>query len=181
MLKLVCAAARDDKQPVYEFNNNGDVMVQIGDVHHHYHDKVIQVGKLALPHYQDLSHLLDNKKLTEISAGSRFAQAKDIYLGEEDKEIFDIPTRTRQEPAKIECEIFAYNKFKNSGRLSVSISGQSIPPEEYGFSIMGGQDSVNYIYALLKPQVALTCLIEESLSPFGGVDIRNFHIFGVDA
>ena len=39
--------------------------------------------------------------------------------------------------------------------------------------------NVEYIYTLLRPQVSLYCLVEEAMSPFGGVDVHKLHITGV--
>lgn len=179
MLKLVCGAVRSGKQPTYEFKDNGDVSVQVGDVHHHYHGPVFQISQLSLSHFQDLAHLIGDHRLTEISAGHRLSSKKDIYLGKKDKNIFDIPSEIKAETIKLECEIFTFNKYKNSGKLSVSVVNQGIPPGEYNFTIVGDQDNVNYIFALLKPQVVLSCLIEESLNPFGEINIKRLHIAGV--
>jgi hypothetical protein len=44
---------------------------------------------------------------------------------------------------------------------------------------LGNQDNVEYIYTLLKPQVTLLCLVEESISPFGGTVVHKLHITGV--
>ena len=179
MLKLVCGAVRSGKQPTYEFNNNGDVDLRIGDDHHHYHGPVFQIAQLALPNYQDLAHLLGNRKLTEVSAGHRFSSKHDIYLGEADRDAFDIPTKIQKETTELKCEVFDFNKYKNSGKLSVSDAGQAIPPGDYNFTIFGNQDNAEYIYTLLRPQVSLYCLVEEAMSPFGGVDVHKLHITGV--
>ena len=40
-LKLVCGAVQKGEKPRYEFNNDGDVKVHVGDTHHHYHGSVI--------------------------------------------------------------------------------------------------------------------------------------------
>ena len=179
MLKIVCGAVQSGKEPAYEFNNNGNVDVRVGDEHHHYHGPVFQIAELALPNFQDLAHLLGNRKLTEISAGPRFSSQHDIYLNESDREAFDIPTKIQKETTELKCEVFDFNKYKNAGKLSVSAGGQEVPPGEYNFSIFGNQDNVEYIYTLLKPQVTLLCLVDESISPFGGVAVHKLHVIGV--
>jgi len=179
LLKTVCGAVQTGKTPTYEFNNDGDVNLRIGDENHHYHGPVFQIAKMALPNYQDLAHLLGHNKLTEISAGQRYNSEHDIYLGKEDRGAFDIPTQIQKETTELKCEVFDFNKFKNVGKLSVSISGQEVAPGIYNFSIFGNQDNVEYIYTLLKPQVTLFCLVEESISPFGGVAVNKLHITGV--
>lgn len=180
-LKTVCESVQKGVEPKYNFNNKGDVELHIGDVHHHYHAPVIQIGKLALPSYQSLAHLIDPKKLTEISAGHLNHKKPDIFIGQEDKNIFDIPTKIEKDTIDIKCEVFDFNKYKNSGKLSVKIPGQEIPEGVYSFAIFGNQDNVDYIYSMLKPEVILTCLTEIALSPFGGQEIHKLHITGVGA
>ena len=178
-LKLVCSTVQTGEKPEYEFKNDGDVSVHAGDTHHHYHAPVIQIGRLALPNYQNLAHLLGPKSLTEISAGQHEKSSRDIYLGESDKGIFDIPTRIEKDTVEVVCEIFDFNKYKNIGKLSVSSEGQKIPPGEYNFTIFGNQDNVEYIYSMLKPEVGVVCLIEMELNPFGNDRVSKLHITGV--
>ncbi len=178
-LKLVCAVVQKGDKPTYEFKNNGDVIVQTGEVHHHYHGPVIQIARLALPNYQSLSHLLGTNKLTEISAGPHNQKQRDIYLGENDKDAFDIPSRIEKETMEIKCEIFDFNKYKNIGKLSISSEGQEVPPGEYNFTIFGNQDNVDYIYSMLKPEVNVFCLVEIESNPFGDDKVSKLHITGV--
>jgi len=180
-LKTVCGAVQQGKEPVYKFDNDGDVHLQIGDQHHHYHAPVYQIGQLALPNYQSLAHMLSPNKLTEIAAGSRFSEESDIYLGKNDKKIFDVPTRIKKETIELECEVFDFNKFKNSGKLLVSQPALEVPPGEYNFTIFGNQSNVDYIYSMLKPVVVLHCLVEVAMSPFGGEDVHKLHITGVNS
>lgn len=67
-LTVVCSAVQKGDQPTYKFDIDGDASLQIGDKHLHYHGQVVQIGKLALPSYQNLEHLIDPKKLNQISA-----------------------------------------------------------------------------------------------------------------
>jgi hypothetical protein len=178
-LKLVCGAVQSGEKPVYQFGNDGNVTVQTGDQEYHYHAQVIQIGQLSLANYQELAHLLDPKKLSEISAGKHNDTNPDLFLGANDKKIFDVPTRIEKETVELKCEIFDFNKFKNNGKLSVSIMGQEIPPGEYNFAIFGNQDNVDYIYSMLKPEVVLHCLIEMLSNPFGEDNVHKLHITGV--
>lgn len=178
-LKTVCGAVQKGEQPAYEFNNQGDATVRIGDTTHHYHGTVIQIGKLSLKNFQDLAHLAGEGKLDEISAGKPDSEKKDIFIASENANMFDIPTRFEQEIRSIKAEVFDFNKYKNAGKLAVSSPGQYIPEGEYHFSIFGSQDSVGYIYSMLEPEVELNCLIELETSPFGGEKIHKLHITGL--
>ncbi len=127
-LKLVCQSVQNGQKPQYEFNNQGDATVRIGDEIHNYHAPVIKIGQLSLSSYQKLAHLLDPHKITEISAGIPHSPKPDIYLGKGDKEIFDIPTRIEKETIELKCEIFDFNKYKN-GREIVSQPRKSEHPK----------------------------------------------------
>jgi len=179
-LKLVCNAVQKGEKPTYEFNNNGDAKVQIGDTHHHYHGSVIQIGKLALPNYQSLAGMIDPKKLDHISANPVHQESPDIYIGPNDKNMFDVPRRIEKETVELSCEIYDFNKYKNVGKLSVGSSGEPVPEGEYNFEIFGSQDNVEYIYSMLKPQVELHCLIEMESNPFGEDKVYKLHVTGVN-
>ncbi|ELV7515498.1 fructose 1,6-bisphosphatase [Photobacterium damselae] len=180
-LKTVCSAVQNGQQPTYEFNNDGDAKVTIGNEVHNYHGTVIQIGKLVLPNYQELAHMLGTEKLSEISAGEVKSKGMDIYLGVDDAKQFDVPTKIQKDTIELECEVFDFNKYKNSGKLSVSKVDQSIPGGEYNFAIFGNQDNVDYIYSMLKPVVVLNCLVELAISPFGGEEIHLLHVIGISS
>ncbi len=97
---------------------------------------------------------------------------------EKDKNLFDLPSEIDNNPIELQCEIFDFNKFKNSGRLLVAV-GQSLSQGEYSFSIYGDQDNVNYIYSMLRSQVTVSCLKESRLNPFAGEAVFRLHITGV--
>lgn len=178
-LKAVCAAVQNGKQPTYEFNNDGNAQVHIGDEVHHYHGTVIQIGQMALQNYQELATLIGKEKLSEISAGSIKGNSTDIYLGADDKDAFKVPTKIQKDTIALHCEVFDFNKYKNAGKLNVSKAGQDVPVGDYSFSIFGNQDNVNYIYSMLKPVVVLDCLVELAISPFGGEEIHMLHVIGI--
>lgn len=179
-LKTVCAAVQNGEKPTYEFNNEGDASVHIGDNHYHYHAPVIQIGKLALPSYQSLAHLIEPFKVSEISSKPQAQEEFDIYIGQNDKEMFDIPTRIEKETVALGCEIYDFNKYKNKGKLSVKESGQAVPVGDYSFEIFGSQDNVEYIYSMLKAKVELYCLIEMESNPFGDDRVHKLHVTGVN-
>lgn len=179
-LKLVCGAVQKGEKPTYEFNNDGEVTVNIGDTHHHYHGQVIQIGQLALPNYQNLAGMIDPKKLDHISANPANQETPDIYIGPDDKRMFDVPRRIEKDTVELMCEIYDFNKYKNIGKLSVASSSQPVPEGEYAFEIFGPQDNVDYIYSMLKPQVELHCLIEMESNPFGEDKVYKLHVTGVN-
>lgn len=177
-LKLVCTASHSGQTPTYEFHENKDFTVHIGDIHQHFHAPVFQVGEKSLLTYRDLAHLLERGRIESISAGSR--ENPEISLSVEDRTLFDLPTELQPDAMPVQCEIFDFNKFKNNGRLRVG-DGQPIPPGDYGFTIFGTQDNVDYIYSMLKPSITINCLIETAINPFGTEKIAQLHITGISA
>jgi len=175
-LKLVFSAMHSGQNPTYEFNNNRDFTVNTGDTHQHFHGPVIFIGEKALPNYQALAHLLEQGKVEAISAGSR--GHPEIVLGPEDRTLFDLPTEFQEQPIRVECEIFNFNKFKNSGKLRIN-DGQVLPSGDYSFSIFGSQNNINYIYSMLQPQVTIECLVEVAVNPFGKEIISKLHVVGI--
>ena len=178
-LRLVCKAVQDGEKPVYEFKNNGDASVRIGNDTHTYNATVIQIGQLSLNSHQDLAHLISENKIDKIQAGPSNSNIPDMYLGKKDKNIFDLPTTLQKNTIELNCEIFNFNKFKNTGRLAVTNEAQAIPLGEYSFEIFNNQDNTDYIYSLLKPQVTANCLVEEVASPFGGSKVHKLHIINI--
>lgn len=134
---------------------------------------------MALPNYQNLAGMIDSKKLDLISAGRVRQEVPDIYMGVNDRNMFDVPKRIEKETVELRCEIYDFNKYENIGKLSISESGQPVPVGDYNFEIFGSQDSVDYIYSMFKPQVDLHCLIELESNPFGDDTVHKLHITGV--
>lgn len=174
-LKLIFTSAQEGQQPQYNFHDNNDFTVHIGDNHFHFHGPVYNIGENALKHYRNLAHLAEHG-VSSITAGTQ--EKKDIELLERDKNLFDLPSEIDNTPIELKCEIFDFNKFKNKGRLLVA-ERQVLPPGEYSFSIYGDQDNVDYIYSMLRPQVTVTCLKESRLNPFAGEAVFRLHITGV--
>ncbi|MFA6011530.1 MAG: fructose 1,6-bisphosphatase [Desulfobacteraceae bacterium] len=179
-LKLVCSSVQNEERPTYQFNNNGNVVVNTGNTTNNFYAPVIQIGELALPSYQSLAHLIDPQTIDFISAGIKDSVNPDIFLGKDDKNIFDIPTRIEKDSINLDCEIFDFNKYKNIGKISIKDKNQAIPIGEYNFTISGAQNNIDYIYSMLKPSVKVICNIEMESNPFGGEDkVYKLHIIGI--
>ena len=70
-LKLICTHQEGDQKAKISIQDNQNTVVQIGDIHHHYHGPVYQIAEKALPKYQDLAHMLDEGKIESIYAGNK--------------------------------------------------------------------------------------------------------------
>jgi hypothetical protein len=175
-LKLICSVKADEKKPEIDITNSQHVYVHIGDNRYNFPGPVYQIAEKALPKYQDLAHMLEPGKIESISAGKK--EQPEIELKCEDSKLFDFPTKLEKEPIDVKCEIFDFNKFKNSGKLRVT-EGQPLPTGDYKFSIFGTQDNVDYIYSMIKPLVTIQCLVEMAVSPLGLELIDRLHVTGI--
>ncbi|MBW1650502.1 MAG: fructose 1,6-bisphosphatase [Deltaproteobacteria bacterium] len=112
LLKLVCGGIQNGQKPSYQYNNNGDVNVTIGNTKNNFYGQVIQIGQSVLTDYQGLTSLIKSGKLDHISAGYKNCKEPDISLGKNDINTFDIPTKIQKEHIEIDCEIFDFNKYR---------------------------------------------------------------------
>lgn len=178
LLKLICSHKDDAKGIKIETKDSENTNVHIGDITVNFHGPVIPIAEKSLPRYQKLAHMLEKKKIEEISAGT--VDKPEMVLKLDDRDLFDLPTVVKDEPIPVNCEIFTFNKFQNIGKLRIPV-GQTIPEGDYNFSIHGNQDNVNYIYSMLKPSVTIECLIEVIASPLGSDLIHHLHITNIVA
>jgi hypothetical protein len=175
-LKLICTHKEDARSVKIDVKDSQNTIVQIGDIHHHFHGPVFQIAEKSLPKYQNLAHMLDQEKIETISAGEK--DNPEIVMRLDDKNLFDFPTKVQEDPIEVKCEIFTFNKFSNVGKLRI-FDGQAIPSGDYNFSIFGDQNNFNYIYSMLKPLVAVKCLLEMAISPLGAELISHLHITSI--
>jgi hypothetical protein len=78
----------------------------------------------------------------------------------------------------INCEIFDFNKFANTGKLIVG-DGQPVPKGEYKFWVIGDQDVSEYISAMLRKHVNVTCLRELAQNPFSQERVIRLQLINV--
>ncbi|MEO7864183.1 MAG: fructose 1,6-bisphosphatase, partial [Nitrospirales bacterium] len=121
------------------------------------------IAQQALPHYQIIDNLLESSGVKIISFGS--AGNPEIKRTHDTKGTFELPTLLDDTPVQLECEIFDFNKFGNTGKLLVG-DGQVVTKGEYKFSVIGDQDVADYISAMLRKHVKVSCLRETSQDPF---------------
>ncbi|MHA2055173.1 MAG: fructose 1,6-bisphosphatase [Candidatus Hodarchaeales archaeon] len=168
-LKLIYTAKKEGTQ----FNmtvgdNNSNVTLQINKNTYKFDGPIYNIGCDSLHHYQNLSALLENKGVEKIEASTQ--DKPDIVLTQQDKHLFKIPARIEEEPKTIKAEIFDFNKYKNIGKLKV-LPGQSIPEGHYSFSVIGAQDSLKYIYSMVKNMVEIKVLEVSHDDPLTGKKI----------
>ncbi len=178
-LILVVESVKKNEPPAYSFSSkdNSVMNVTIGNSTHVYNAAVFNIAQLSLPSFQSLASLLAEGVVEHISLGTK--QNPEIVLRAEDKEIFEIPTKIDAASIQINCEIFDFNKFDNVGKLVVH-QDQTIAKGDYRFKVIGDQDIKEYIEAMLKKEVTVTCLMEFVLDPFTGTDkIKGLQVIKV--
>ena len=150
------------QQPTYSAKENSVVIVDNSQHTTIYNGPVIQIGEQALPYYQNMTARIKDEGIDEITFGKGNSEIK---LASHEKELFNLAAVIDKKPTKFKCEIFDFNKFDDIGKLSV-FQGQEIPSGEYRFKVVGDQDSVKYIQAMLRTEVTVSCLREIVPDPF---------------
>lgn len=154
-------------------NDNSIVNVNTGSQTVMFNAPVLVIAQQALPHYQSLDGLLETFGIKTISFGS--IGHPEIKRTQDTKGAFNLPTKIDDQPVQLNCEIFDFNKFGNTGRLLIG-DGQPVPKGEYKFSVIGNQDIADYISAMLRRQVRVYCLRETSQDPFSKGRVVRLHL-----
>lgn len=105
-------------------------------------------------------------------------QRRDIALRVSDKDLFELPTKMEEQQHALSCEIFEFDKYDGTGRLSV-FDEQSVKKGEYRFNVIGRQDLSEYIEAMLHRQVSVMCLEETVDHPLVGRKVVSLHVLNV--
>lgn len=104
---------------------------------------------------------------------------REICISLPERDLFEFPSRVEDQPHKVRCEIFDFNKFDNLGKLHV-FPEQTIPEGDYRFEVIGRQDVYAYIEAMLRQAVLVTCLREVSENPISGDRIVRLQVINIE-
>ncbi|HUT28279.1 MAG TPA: hypothetical protein VMX13_00695 [Sedimentisphaerales bacterium] len=176
-LKLVLSRSREGRTPSIEASEEGTVNVCYGgNQTFNFNAPVIQIGKQVLPHYQHWTQLVEREGVKEISMGDR--NTPEIRIGRDDTKLFNQPSDLIRNAITLRCEIFDFNKYKNSGKLAVA-SGQAVPEGQYGFSVVGTEDYVQFVRSMLKTSVIVECIQEMTHNALGERVIAGLQVLRV--
>ena len=179
-LKTVFSAFKEGKMPQHKFINNGENMeVQIGDRIHNYNGNVYMIGQSVLPYYQSLTSKFDEPGIDQIVFKERDGENKSISVNQNDHKLFEPTSEIDEIPIKILCQIFEFNKNNKTGKANV-LDGNEIPPGNYNFTIIGEQDVVPFIEAMLKQIVKITCLKESLINPVSDKKVGKLQVISVE-
>lgn len=176
-LKLIFAAQKEG-QPI-QIKNNGDgntFQVVTGGQTNVYNGPVFNIAAGALPHYENLTRQLASDRVNDIRLGQ--GDRRDIAFTLSDAELFHLPSTIEEQIIPVSCEVFEFDKYDGSGRLSV-FPDQPISKGEYKFSVVGDQDLTEYIESMKHSQVVVTCLKETVDHPLFGSKIVSLQVTNV--
>lgn len=174
-LKLIYKSNKAGEKPTYTFNDES-VTVITGGTQNHFHSNVYIMGREALPAYQNYDDLLSKGGIENISIGRE--EQPEIELTLKDKGLFKTKSQIEEEPISLECDIFDFNKKKNSGKLIVN-KDQPVAQGEYSFSVLGSQETSNYILSMLRTSVVIKCLKERIEDPLSETVVQKLHVINV--
>jgi len=169
-LKLVFSAAGKGDKPKYQFNINGgsDFRVQIGDNKYEFKGPVFVIGEKSLPYLQNLAHVMEDARIAKITAGGM--DNEDFVLTSDNYNLFDVKQHKSIEVVELECDVFRFNKFTNTGNLKVYEEqavpgGKHIPKGKHSFILTDPLKSDDFVRAMLAEKVTLKANIEWRINP----------------
>lgn len=191
-LKLIFSACHSGAEPKYQFNErisakhvgdesfrlDGTFNVTINNITNNFPAPVYPIAKKSVRHYQNLTSLLQEETVHTFQVGN--SVEPDISLNLSDKGLFDIESVLDTNTFHLQCEIFRFNKYNNTGKLIVE-SDQFVPFGKYAFEVYGSQESSSYIESMLRRSVTLECLAERQMNPLGTSTITKIFVLKVIA
>lgn len=178
-IRLVFESVRKGQNVTYEFNADRSVMhVNTGTQTQVFNAPVFNIASMSIGHYQGLAQTLDVSRVVDIKLGE--GDRRDIGIALPERDFFNFPSRVEDQPHRVECELYEFDKFDKDGRLHVG-PGQSIPEGQYRFDVIGTQSATDYVEAMLKKVVRVTCLREVAENPISGEKIYRLQVISVDA
>lgn len=177
LLKFAYEAVKEDVQPTYQVNNNGHIEVNNGQQTQVYNAPVYNIAKLTQKTYIDMAKQVTDGSITLFSLNEAIHHSG-IVIAQNEASFFNIPSTIEVEPIEIDCEIFDFNKFEDTGKLRV-FENQVLPSKDYRFEVVGKQADSQYIEAMLRKSVKITCLKEIIVDPLETQKIVKLQVLKV--
>ena len=177
LLKFAYEAVKKGDQPTYQHTGNGNLEVNNGKQVNIYNGPVYNIARASQKVYVDMAKnvtagSINSFSLTDVRGHSAIRIARD------EAAFFDIPSVVDTQPVELECEIFDFNKFEDTGKLRV-FDGQVLPTKDYRFSVVGNQADSQYIEAMLRQSVKIVCLREVMVDPLAQEKIVRLQVLRV--
>lgn len=177
LLKFAYAAVKKGDQPTYQNTGNGNLEVNNGTQTNIYNGPVYNIARASQRVYVDMAKNVISGSINSFSLTADRSNSG-ILIAQNEAAFFDIPSTIDQQPIEIECEIFDFNKFEDSGKLRV-FDGQVLPVKDYRFSVVGNQADSDYIEAMLRQSVKVVCLREVIVDPLAQEKIVRLQVLKV--
>jgi hypothetical protein len=176
LLKFVYEQVKKGNTPTIQHSGNGDVTVTSGGITNIYNGTVFQIADNSQRIYVDVAKQINRGGVDQFSLTD--GRGTGLSLTTTEAAYFDTASVIDTTPIKIECEIFDFNKFEDTGKLRV-IQPQELPANDYRFTVVGNQAEHGYIEAMLRKSVKVTCLREVTLDPLKGEKIVRLQVLSV--
>jgi len=177
LLKFAYEAVRKGNQPTYQLNGDGNFEVNNGTQINVYNGPVYNIAKASQKVYVDMARNVTAGSINSFSLTDRLGKSG-IRIAQNEAAFFNIPSTIDTEPLELECEIFDFNKFEDTGKLRV-FDGQVLPTKDYRFSVVGNQADSDYIEAMLRRSVKVICLREVAVDPLAQEKIVRLQVLKV--
>jgi len=177
-LELVFSSMQAGNQPTYSWSgDNSQFQVNTGTQTNTYNAPVFNIGQMSVNNYQSLSKPIEDKTVDYVAFGD--SNIGSIKLDATTAKIFSLPSQVETIPLRLKCEIFDFNKFDNTGKLYV-YPGELAKEGDYRFKVIGNQDTVQFIEAMLRKQVHVNCLREIAPNPFSPEKVVCFQVMSIE-
>lgn len=177
LLKTVFSAKQEGAQVRIEKIQDSIVMINTGNQTFEFNGATLAIASSVAPNYESFAKLLSEEKVTNINLGE-VAKLPKISLGLHDKKLFDLPSEINEFQHEVHCEIFEFDKYEGTGRLSV-FNSQSIATGDYRFEVMTRHNMNEYIEAMLHKHIRISCLEEIVDHPIQGRKIISLKVLKV--
>jgi hypothetical protein len=177
LLKFAYESVKNGDQPTYQNNGDGTLSVNNGTQINIYNAPVYNIAKTSQCAYVDMAKNVTGGAINSFSLTEKAGGAA-IRIAQNEAAFFDVPSVIDPQSIELDCEIFDFNKFEDSGKLRV-FEGQVLPMKDYRFSVVGNQADQAYIEAMLRRTVRVTCLREIIVDPLAQEKIVRLQVLKV--
>lgn len=177
LLKFAYETVQRGEQPTYQHNGDGNLEVNNGTQTNIFNGPVYNIAKATQKVYVDMAKNVTAGSINSFSLTDAHRESG-IRIAQDEAAFFDIPSSVDPQPIELECEIFDFNKFEDSGKLRV-FEGQVLPTRDYRFEVVGNQADSHYIEAMLRKSVKVICLREITIDPLAQEKIVRLQILKV--
>jgi len=181
-LKAIYTAytSNQNTKPQIIAGDNSNVIVITGDNNNIIlpDARIIDLANRTKRNYKKLAGILNEDGIHNIMIASPDLDNTGIVLNLSEKNLFKTSTKIVPKPIEIVADIFNFNKVDNTGKLRV-LEGQAIPMGEYSFTVIGNQETSNYIQSMLYNSVNIVAIEEYEDDPINGIKLLRLKVIQV--